>query len=274
MGIVNSEAALVFGHGMLPLFFHNYTQFNHGAYGGTPRSVISSQYDYVAQMESDIDPWMNSAQGYRACIVQARESLAELTNVSNVNDTVLVDNATEGINVILRTLDPPLGEDDIIFDLSTEYSPFVGLYQWLESRYGTSVVTADIAFPVTGADSFLIPVKTKLAQMNVLPRIAVISHISAYPSVVLPVAELVGLFHQFGVTVIVDGAHALGNIRIDINGGGLGDPDYYFANAHKWLFSSKSAAFLYVRKDRQTPVVPMLVDNSEVNQAFTDRFIW
>lgn len=180
--------------------------------------MINAQYEYVATMESEISNWMNGATGYRECILSARETLSKITKAKSTNDTVLVDNATEGINVILRTLEPPLGPDQYIFDLSTEYSPFVGLYDWIEARYGTKVVTADVHFPVTGASSFVDPVKALLeSQGSILNiRIAVISHISAYPSVILPVRELVDLFHSYNIPVVVDGAHALGNIDIDI----------------------------------------------------------
>lgn len=285
-------SSVSFGHEALQYFFHNYTQFNHGAYGGTPVPVIDAQYQYVAKMEANISPWMNSATGYRQCILSAREELSKIIKASSKNDTVLVDNATEGINIILRTMEPPLGANEYIFDLSTEYSPFVELYDWLEARYGTKVLTAEVAFPVTDANSFIEPVKAMLEAnteaLNI--RIAVISHISAYPSVVLPVKELVELFHSYNIPVVVDGAHALGNIDINLGAMGefdfasfhlsslnmhawmdvwcccvTGDPDYYFANAHKWLFAPKSAAVLYVRNDHQLEYVPapMLIDSAE-----------
>jgi selenocysteine lyase/cysteine desulfurase len=82
-----------------------------------------------------------------------------------------------------------------------------------------------ISWPVTSADSFLDPVRAVLAAnastLNI--RVAVISHISAYPSVVLPVADLTTLFHSYGIPVIVDGAHALGNIAINVPS--LGNPE-------------------------------------------------
>jgi selenocysteine lyase/cysteine desulfurase len=69
-------------------------------------------------MEADIDTWMNSAQGYRRCIVAARRMLSDMIR-SDFNSTVLVDNASAAINVILRNMQPPLGPDDVILDLST-----------------------------------------------------------------------------------------------------------------------------------------------------------
>jgi selenocysteine lyase/cysteine desulfurase len=69
-------------------------------------------------MEADIDTWMNAAQGYRRCIVAARRMLSDMIR-SDFNSTVLVDNASAAINVILRNMQPPLGPDDVILDLST-----------------------------------------------------------------------------------------------------------------------------------------------------------
>ena len=265
-----------FGHALRPYFFfpQNYTQLNHGAYGGTPRPVISAQYDAVARMEADIDPFMNGAAGYRQCILDARTTFSRLMGTP-FNDTVLVDNASEAINAILRNLEPPLSPDEYILDLSTAYGPFVGLYEWLGARQGVGLLTVPIAWPVTGPESFTAPVASFLAANASLYniRIAVISHISAYPSALLPVRELVTILHAHNIAVAVDGAHALGNIPFSV--ADMGDPEYYFANAHKWYLAPKSSCAMYVRRDRQLPHVPApaVVDNIET-QAFADRFVW
>jgi selenocysteine lyase/cysteine desulfurase len=270
-------AAATFGHALRPLFFFNdnFTQLNHGAYGGTPRAVVDAQYAFVAEMEADLEPWMNSAGGYRRCILAAREQLAAMVNAPSVNDTVLVDNASEAINDVLRNFEPPLTADEYIVELSTAYGPFTGLYEWLGIRQGVQLLTVPIAWPVTGPESFLAPVAAMLAanasSLNL--RVAVISQISAYPAVLLPVKELVELFHRYNVPVVVDGAHALGNINVDL--AEMGDPDYALWNLHKWYFAPKSAALLYVRRDHQLLHVPApsVVDNT-MTDAFPDRFVW
>lgn len=276
LSFVLPATPVTFGHSLRQFFYFedNYTQFNHGAYGGTPRPVVEAQYQYVAQMERDIDPFMNGPNGYRACILAARNHLASMINIANVNDTVLVDNASEAINDILRNFEPPLSADEYIFDLSTAYAPFVGFYSWLEKRQGVKTITAQIDFPVTGADSFLIPVRNLLTNSTHLNiRVAVISQIAAYPCVTLPVRELVDLFHSSQIPVILDGAHALGNYAFDVQT--FGDIDYGLWNLHKWYFAPKSSALMYVRRDHQRLHIPApsVVDNTE-EQDFPDRFIW
>ena len=51
---------------------------------------------------------MNHVIGYRRCITAAKQRLAEMMHIKNISDAVLVDNVSEGINAIIRNLDPPL----------------------------------------------------------------------------------------------------------------------------------------------------------------------
>ena len=154
-----------FGHELRPYFFFDdkYTQLNHGAYGGTPRPVLEAQFAYMQKMESGLDTFMNGDAGYRSCIIAARTTLASLVNAANVNDTVLVDNASEAINAILRNFEPPLSADEYLLDLSTAYGPFQGLYAWMGSRTGMRTLTVQIQWPVTGPESFIEPVRAALA---------------------------------------------------------------------------------------------------------------
>ena len=46
--------------------------------------------------------------------------------------------------------------------------------------------------------------------------------------------------------VLVDGAHALGQIRIDLQA--MGNPEYYLSNGHKWFFTPKSAVRSFVQR--------------------------
>jgi hypothetical protein len=78
--------------------------------------------------------------------------------------------------------------------------------------------------------------------------VASIDHITSCPAVVLPVRRIADACRRRGVPLLVDGAHALGHLPLDLSALGA---DFYVANAHKWLFAPKSAAVLWVRRDRQ-----------------------
>ena len=52
-------------------------------------------------------------------------------------------------------------------------------------------------------------------------------------SLAATVRELVEACRRRGVRTLVDGAHALGQVRVDVRDIGC---DFYAANAHKWLY--------------------------------------
>ena len=68
--------------------------------------------------------------------------------------------------------------------------------------------------------------------------VAVISQVSSWPAIILPVAELVAILKAEGIPSIVDGAHALGATPVNITA--LGSPEFWFGNGHKWLYTPKS----------------------------------
>jgi isopenicillin-N epimerase len=62
---------------------------------------------------------------------------------------------------------------------------------------------------------------------------------------VCPVKELTALCKERGILVMVDGAHAIGHVDVDVTSIGC---DFYTTNCHKWLFAPKGAALLYVAR--------------------------
>jgi len=67
-------------------------------------------------------------------------------------------------------------------------------------------------------------------------RLALFGHISSNYPVIMPVEEMVKLCHSKGVPVLIDGAHALGTLPLNL---AALKADYYVANAHKWLTCPK-----------------------------------
>ena len=235
--------------------------------------------------------------GYRGKLKEVRKLLAALLNCSP-DDLVLVDNASNAINVLLARLglidDPfepaptyapvgPLKKPAVLLDLSTAYGPFEGYYEWLRGSRGVEIVTANLTFPCTSAD-IVEAVRSTLAARAAAgaaaPTVAVISQITSVPALHFPVKELTALLHAHGAKVIVDGAHALGNVACDLGAGGaLADADAWFGNAHKWLWAPKSAAVLYVKKahhggDLAPAVFPQPTVVDSWGDSYVDRFEW
>ena len=111
-------------------------------------------------------------------------------------------------------------------------------------------------------------------------KIATFSHISSVPAFIEPIKELADLVKEVcpKALVLVDGAHAIGQIKVDIPA--LGDNvDFYLSNAHKWLYAPKGSAFLYSAPRNIDQVRPQPTVISSENDIFagTDyqsRFVY
>jgi isopenicillin-N epimerase len=87
---------------------------------------------------------------------------------------------------------------------------------------------------------------------------------------VLPIAEIVALCHSAGVRVLVDGAHAPGQVAIDLH---AIDADWYVGNCHKWLCAPKGCGFLWAAPERQSDLHPVTISHG-FGKGFVAEFDW
>jgi isopenicillin-N epimerase len=87
-------------------------------------------------------------------------------------------------------------------------------------------------------------------------RVLFVSHVTSETAVQLSVQELCARARERGITTIVDGAHGPAHVPLELAELGA---DYYAGNCHKWLLAPKGAGFLYVRRELQRDVHPLVI---------------
>lgn len=73
-----------------------------------------------------------------------------------------------------------------------------------------------------------------------------------------------------GVTVLVDGAHAVGSLPISMS---AMQPDFYVGNCHKWLCAPKGVGFMYIRRDLQASIHPVITSHG-YGAGLHSEFSW
>ncbi len=221
---------------------------NHGSFGACPRPVFE-EYQR-RQRELERQPVEFLGRRFDELMRAARQSLAEYVN-SDADDLVYVTNATVGLNIVARSLALQAGDE--ILATNHEYGALDRTWTFLSEKVGAVYKRLPIPVPVTTEEDFV-----ERFWSGVTPRTRVIfmSHITSPTALIFPVQEICRRARQAGILTVIDGAHAVGQIPLDLTAVGA---DFYSSNCHKWLLSAKGSAFLYARRAVQSLVEPLVV---------------
>ena len=90
------------------------------------------------------------------------------------------------------------------------------------------------------------------------------SHITSSTGLIFPAEEICSRARKDGILTIIDGAHVPGQLALDIT---AMDPDVYTGACHKWLSAPKGSTFLYVTRDLQSLIKPLIISWGEAGDA-------
>ena len=241
------------------------TYLTHGTFGSCPRPVL--EYQAALREEMERHPIVFLDYELERRLDEARQPLAALINADPA-DLTFITNATAGVNTVLQSLD--LRPGDEILTTDHEYNACLNTVREVCSRAGATAVVARVPLPVSSADQI---VDAIVGRATPSTRLAMVSHVTSPTAVVFPVARIAEALAQRGIATLIDGAHAPGMVPVDVtvlSDLGVG---YYTGNCHKWLCAPKGAGFLWVRRDRQTSIRPLVISHA-ANSARTDRSLF
>ena len=237
------------------LLDHLVAQLNHGSFGATPRLVRDAAEAWRRRMEEDPTHFVRRI--WPVAIAEARQKLAAFLN-ADADGLAFVENATQGANAVLRSLD--LGPGDSIVTTEHGYRAVAKTVDYVCRRAGAAHVR--LAQKRTPAEiAKKLPPKTKLL---------IVDHITSPSALVLPIAEILAAVRPLGVPVLVDGAHAPGQLALDLAALGA---DFYIGNCHKWVFAAKGAAFLSVAPEWRSRLHPPTISHG-LDQGLAAEFDW
>jgi isopenicillin-N epimerase len=205
---------------------------NHGSYGGCPRAVIDAATAFRTRLEAA--PMRFFILEWQAELDRARAAVAAFVG-ADPERMVFVPSATSGVALALNAADLAAGDE--IVTTSHIYPACRHQLTRLAETRGVHLVFAETPLPFD-ADVLVDRVTAAITSRT---KLAVLDHITSATALVYPIERLIAPFTARGIPVLVDGAHAPGQIPLDVSALGA---TWYVGNHHKWICAPKASAFL------------------------------
>jgi isopenicillin-N epimerase len=215
-------------------------------------------------MEMNPDQWFDHDKK-----ILLRQSAGELAKFvgAPADNIILIENVTNGVNSVMRSMD--LQEGDEVLCLSLAYPGVHNTLRYICYNLQTMVELVEVNIKVPLVD-FQSLVNMVLDAITDTTRLAVFDHISSPHGLLLPVEALVQACHQRGVPVLIDGAHAPGQLPLNLT---ALNADFYVGNCYKWLFGPKGCAFMYVKSEHHHMVRPVVTSRHPAEADFIQDFM-
>ena len=251
-----------FGHVRRTDFWlaEGFDHLNHGGYGATPRNVLDAAQRRRLEMEADPSTFFR--RDLPGLLRGAASRVAAFLG-GRAADWAFVGNATAGLNSIIASL--RLAPGDELICLSQVYGAIGNALHHHANRHGARLVSVKVPVPFTDPAPLLEAIGAAIGPRT---RLACFDHITSAGAVVLPVREMAAICRERGVPVAIDGAHAPGQVALDVPGLGV---DWYVGNLHKWAFAAKGSGVIWCAPERQRALHSTVISHA-LGEGFTAEF--
>ena len=246
---------------------------NHGTVGVTPLAVMHARSALLDEIERHpsrfmIRELMNLGMSAPPDAPRLRAAAAEVAAFLGArgDDLVFVDNASSGVNAVLRSLPLKPGDEILIHDQS--YGGVARAAAFIARERGATLATCTFPFPARDPAEFVRAVEQAITPRT---RLALLDHVCSETALILPLAEMAAACRARGVPVLVYGAHAPGAIDVNIDALGV---DWYAANLHKWAFAPRSCGVLWAAPQRRLNLHPGVLSWGITNDDWLQEFDW
>jgi isopenicillin-N epimerase len=235
---------------------------NQGSYGAVPRAVQEAQARLREELERHPDAFMQRVKPLEGAAVRAVAAQVAALVGTTASQVALVENTTSAVQSVLNSL--PFQPGDQILVTDHQYNAVRMALAARCRQTGAEPLVVHIPLP-TSAEAIS---ERVLAATGPRVRLALLDHITSPTALAFPVKQLAHELHRRNILVFIDGAHAIGQVDLDIPAIGA---DWYVTNLHKWLFAPRGTAMLYA-SGSAAPLTQPLVSSHFVDLGFPRAF--
>ncbi|MCJ7430127.1 aminotransferase class V-fold PLP-dependent enzyme [Candidatus Bathyarchaeota archaeon] len=219
---------------------------NSGGLTSTYKSVLNEQERWLARRneEGPIGTELEKELGEK--IEQTRSLVAKFIGAESSDSIIFTNNTTSSIDLVLRGV---LKQGDEVLTTDLEHNVVYRLKEYYEDHLGQTFDVASIKKEILEGKEWLPKLISRIGPHT---RLIILSHILFSACKQLPIKEIVKKCQQASkglrrkMFVLVDGAHAVGNISVNVKDLGC---DFYAFDGHKWLLGPEGTGLLYSKEE-------------------------
>ncbi|MGB5236540.1 MAG: aminotransferase class V-fold PLP-dependent enzyme [Flavobacteriaceae bacterium] len=228
----------------------DYINLENGYYCITPRPTLKKYFEHIEEINLHGSYYMRTVQWDNKKRIAQR--LAKWLGCGS-DELIITRNTTESLDMIISGFPWKAGDEAIY--ARQDYGSMIDQFEMIGSRYG--VVNKVISVPNhPESDDEIVALYEQ--EITSKTKLIMLCHMINITGHILPVKKICEMAHRYGVEVMVDGAHCVGHIDVDI--GALGC-DYYASSLHKWLSVPLGAGILYVSRKNIPKIWPLLAEH-------------
>jgi len=242
------------------MFQDGLIMMNNGTVGPMPKPVFNTLMKYFkVQATNPYDVY----NYFPSKVWEVREKVARFINASP-DEIVITRNTTEGMNFAANGLNLKPGDEVLTSEL--EHPAGIGAWGLKAKRSGITIKGVPLRIPPKNADEIL-----NAFDDAITPKTKVIS--ISYPIYITglnpPLKELSQLARDKGILLVVDGAHSIGMLNLDMHDLGI---DCWATSPYKWMGAPTGVGVLYLRKEVQDQLLPTIGSGNWEGREGSSRF--
>ncbi|WP_297704430.1 cysteine desulfurase [uncultured Eudoraea sp.] len=213
----------------------------------TPKQVIDSIVDYYSRYNANIHRGVHTlSQEATDAYENARIKVQKHINAAEPCEIIFTSGTTESINLVANGFKSFLEKGDEILVSAMEHHSNIVPWQMLCEQTGAILKV----IPMDQEGDLLMEEYIKLLSNST--KLVVCNHVSNALGTINPIEQIIGLAHEVGAAVLIDGAQAAPHIKIDVQKLNV---DFYTISAHK-ICGPTGVGVLYGKEEWLTKLPP------------------
>ena len=220
---------------------------NHGSFGACPKVVFKNYQFWQSELEKQ--PVNFFTKILYPELEKSRKSVANFLGCDQ-NELIFFQNPTTAVSNIICNLNLKPG-DEVLMS-SHEYGALIRSWEEWGNANKVKIIKQDLRIPLVDENNFFQDFKKGFTSKT---KVLFLSHITSATGLIFPINRVLSYAKEKGIITIIDGAHVPAHIPLNIHDLGC---DFYVGALHKWLCGPKGSSFLFVKKDNQKWMKPLV----------------